>query len=226
MRLQKYMAESGVASRRKAEEMIEAGKVSVNGVVVTRMGVLVDPEKDKVAVGGKRVEGQPKVIYAFYKPVGVTSTVVDAHAGQTIADFFPGQRVYPVGRLDKISEGLMVITNDGELANVLAHPRYEHEKEYEVILADGVQDVRRFGGRFVVNGDKLQPMRVSGVRSIGQGQWRINLTLKEGKKRQIREVARKLGYTVVRLKRIRMGRLRLATLKPGKWRVISRSDIL
>ena len=226
IRLQKFLAEGGVASRRKAEELIRLGRVMVNGKLVTQMGVLVDPAKDSIRVDGKPIAAKPKVIYAFYKPVGVTSTVADANASKTIADFFPKERVYPVGRLDKISEGLMVITNDGELANLLAHPRFEHEKEYEVILADGSQNIAKFGGRFKVNGEQLQPMRVSHIKSIGKDQWRINLTLKEGKKRQIREVARQLGYSVVRLKRVRIGKLKLATLKPGRWRVISRQDIV
>ena len=226
VRLQKFLAEAGIASRRKSEELMLPGRVMLNGKRADRLGTLVDPAKDKVQVDGKVVVGKPKVIYAFYKPVGVTSTVADAHAAKTITDFFPEKRVYPVGRLDKISEGLMVVTNDGELANTLAHPRFEHEKEYEVLIEGTTDNISKFGGRFVIDGYRLQPMKVSHVRLISKGKWRLNLTLTEGRKRQIREAARKLGYTVIKLKRVRMGKLRLATLKPGEWRVVSRADIL
>lgn len=136
VRLNKYLAEAGIASRRKADEIIVSGQVRVNGRIVTELGQQIDSLQDEIKYHGRVVKPVDALIFMFNKPVGVTSTMEDRHAEKTIADYFKGVgRVYPVGRLDKDSEGLILVTNDGALANQLTHPRYEHEKEYEVVIS-------------------------------------------------------------------------------------------
>ncbi len=226
-RLQKILAQAGVASRRKAEELIFKGLVKVNGRVVTTLGSKCDVSKDKVEYNGKLISLGEPVIYAFYKPAGVTSTMSDPHAKKTIADFFKGRRVYPVGRLDKYSEGLMLVTNDGDLALTLTHPRYEHEKEYEVLLQGKNDDnIPKLEQRFTIDGYRTQPMKLLEVKQKKEHQWLVGLVLKEGRKRQIRKVAEKLGYQVIDLKRVRIGKLKLGGLEPGRWREVRRQDII
>jgi len=226
-RLQKILAQAGIASRRKAEELITQGLVRVNGKIVTTLGTKVDIDKDNIEYNGRLVQLAEPVIYAFYKPAGVTSTMSDPHAKKTIADYFRGKRVYPVGRLDKYSEGLMLVTNDGDLALELTHPRYSHEKEYEVVVRGRSADnIKKFEQRFVLEGYRTQPMRLIGKEQLKKDQWLIKLVLKEGRKRQIRKIAEKLGYQVIDLKRVRMGKLKLGNLTPGEWREVKRQDII
>lgn len=226
-RLQKVLAQAGITSRRKAEELIAKGLVKVNGKVVTTLGSKVDPAQDKIEYEGQLIKKEEPVIYAFYKPAGVTSTMSDPYAKKTIADYFKGKRVYPVGRLDKYSEGLMLVTNDGDLALELTHPRYEHEKEYEVLLQGKVEDnIPKFEQRFKIDGYRTQPMKLLGADQVRGKQWLVRLVLKEGRKRQIRKIAERLGYQVIDLKRVRMGKLRLGDLQPGRWREVGRRDIL
>lgn len=226
-RLQKILAEAGIASRRKAEELILDGRVKVNGKVVAELGVKADPDHDKIEFNGKLIHKAEPVIYAFYKPAGVTSTMSDPNAKKTIADYFKGKRVYPVGRLDKYSEGLILVTNEGDLALELTHPRYEHEKEYEVIIrGKSDHNIIKFAKRFMLDGYQTQPMRLLHSKQIKPDQWIIQLILKEGRKRQIRKIAEKLGYQVIDLKRTRMGKLKLGDLQPGEWREVKRSDII
>lgn len=223
------MAECGIASRRGADDLIIRGKIKVNGKVVANLGVRIDPAKDKIKYQGKSLRPEAKLIFAFYKPKGVTSTVSDEHADETISDFFPKSlgRLYPVGRLDKDSEGLMIVSNDGELANKLTHPRYEHEKEYEVIIeGDDPSNVKKFVNRFKLDGYLTLPMQLSKFKKLKPKIWQMNLTLKEGRKRQIRIIADILGYQVIQLKRIRIGKLKLSDLSSGKYQAISEKDIL
>lgn len=216
-----------MASRRKAEALILDGQVKVNGKVVKELGTKADMEKDTIEYAGKIIRPAQKIIYAFYKPAGVTSTMSDPNAKKTIADFFKGRRVYPVGRLDKYSEGLMLVTNDGQLALELTHPRYEHEKEYEVILRGKQADnIPKFRQRFVLEGYRTQPMRLVTHEQIKKDQWLVRLVLKEGRKRQIRKIAEKLGYQVIDLKRIRVGKLLLGKLLPGEYREVKREEII
>lgn len=227
IRLQKFLADAGVASRRVAEGYIAAGRVTVDGKVVTEMGTKVGLGQ-KVALDGEAIKPRAdRVIYAFNKPRGVFSTMSDEYASKTIADFFPSSiRVYPVGRLDKDSEGLMLVTNDGALAHELMHPKHEHEKEYRVELAGQGKPVENFEKRYRLTTGQVQPMKVSGVRELGNHHKVVNIVLKEGKKRQIREVAKLLGYKVTKLQRIRIGKLLLGSLPPGKWKKVDRGDIL
>ena len=226
-RLQKILAEAGVASRRKAEELILKGLVKVNGRVVTELGTKAEFGVDKIEYAGKLVHKAEPVIYAFYKPAGVTSTMSDPNAKKTIADYFKGQRVYPVGRLDKYSKGLILVTNEGDLALELTHPRYEHEKEYEVVIRGKTpNNILKFRERFVIEGYQTQPMQLVRHEQIKKDQWLVKLVLKEGRKRQIRRIAEKLGYQVIDLKRVRMGKLKLGDLAPGEWREVNRGDII
>ncbi len=226
MRLQKFLASCGIASRRKAEELILAGKVTVNGRVVDKLGSQVEPA-DIVMFNGKELKAAEPVIFAFYKPVGVTSTTSDPHATRTIETYFKGLKVFPVGRLDKYSEGLMLVTNDGELAYELTHPKFEHEKEYEIeIIGRRPGGIAGFKNRFVIDGYKTQPMQLVKSVEVSSTKWHLTLVLKEGRKRQIRMVAEKLGYSVNKLKRTRIGKLTLGTLKPGEYKPIQKSMVI
>jgi len=229
VRLNKFLAECGIASRRGADDLIAQGKIKVNGRAVKELGIGVDPQKDKVEYWGRIIKPETKLIFAFYKPRGVTSTTADEHADKTIADFFPKSlgRLYPVGRLDKDSEGLMIVSNDGELANKLTHPRYEHEKEYEVIIGgDDPSNVKKFSTRFQLDGYLTLPMQLSKFKKLKPKTWQMNLILKEGRKRQIRRIADILGYKVLELKRIRIGKLKLGNLSFGKFQPLQEKDII
>lgn len=227
IRLQKFLAEAGIASRRAAENLIAEGKVMIDGVVA-KLGDKLEVGRHKVTVSGREVGGRSeKMIFAFYKPRGVVSTNADKYASKTIADFFTDMpRVFPVGRLDKESEGLILVTNDGTLANQLTHPRYEHEKEYEVELSGQGKDIKNFGKSYQLKTGSIRPMELVFSKKLTNGHWRIGLVLKQGRKRQIREVAEKMGYTVRKLKRVRIGKLKLGNLAPGKWKRVAREDII
>ncbi len=224
MRLQKYIAECGIVSRRKAEEFIKQGRVKVNGEVVTQLGTKIDPKEDKVFVNGKLASLRKKKLYLkIYKPRGVFSSCY--HRGEkTIVDFVRDlpYRLYPVGRLDKDSEGLMILTNDGALANKLMHPRYEHEKEYEVEVEKPISQrlIKRFEYGVEVDGKKTMSAKIKCV-----GLKKFFVTLKEGRKRQIRQTVREARNRIVRLKRIRIQNIELGDLKPGEFEYISSKDL-
>lgn len=226
-RLQKFLASSNIASRRKSEELILAGKIRVNGQVITELGTKVDPEKDTVEYQGQRVQSEALIVYAFYKPVGVTSTTADRHADKKVVEFFPSdQRIYPIGRLDKDSEGLMLVTNDGSLAQQLTHPKYAHEKEYEVTFQGDPTQIARLSQKHILDGSPIQPMTVAAVKRTAPNEFKVVLVLKEGRKRQIRRVAERIKLKVRKLKRTRIGKLGLGTLKPGEWRRVRREAII
>lgn len=223
IRLNKFLAEAGISSRRQADTLISSGLVKVNGKTIKKLGTQINPAKDTVEFEDKLLKPAKSLLFMFNKPIGVTSTLWDSHAEKTIANYFKDiGRVYPVGRLDKNSEGLILITNDGDLTNKLTHPRYEHEKEYEAII-EGKSDenIPSFSARFVLTGYKAQPMRIKFVKQINPKRWLVILILKEGRKRQIRRIAEKLGYTIINLKRVRVGKLRLGDLPPGKYKEIN-----
>ncbi|MFZ5879421.1 MAG: pseudouridine synthase [Chloroflexota bacterium] len=229
-RLQKILAQAGFGSRRACEQIIEAGRVRVNGYIAV-LGQKADPQKDKIAVDGKPVPAAEQLTYvALYKPRNVLSAV-EAEAGdsrQTVRDLVAlEERLYPVGRLDFDSEGLVLMTNDGELTNRLTHPRYGHEKEYRVLLArrpdeDQLNTWRR--GVILEDGYKTQPVNVWFESTSGKGAW-IRVTMGEGRKRQIRETGMLLGLPVVRILRVRIGTLRLGNLKPRQWRHLTAEEV-
>ena len=220
-RLQKYMARCGVASRRHAEDMIREGRVSVNREVVARMGVSIDPAKDRVAVDGKPIKpAEGLAYYLLNKPAGVVSTCQDPQRRKTVLDFLPvKERLYPVGRLDFETEGLLLLTNDGDLANKLMHPRYEIPKTYLVETAGYITEEKAAA---LKRGVRLEdgmtkPAKVK-IEYFSNEASRFYLTITEGRNRQVRRMCEALGLPVAYLRRTRMGFLDLRSLPPGTYR--------
>ncbi|PIR74542.1 MAG: rRNA pseudouridine synthase [Candidatus Magasanikbacteria bacterium CG10_big_fil_rev_8_21_14_0_10_47_10] len=245
MRLQKHIADCGVCSRRKAEEHISAGNVAVNGKTVTELGTKIDPAIDTVTVAGKNVQkknentNKKKYVYIILnKPTGYI-TSASSEQGASVLDLITRDncvgekkdllrtRVYPVGRLDKDSEGLVLLTNDGELTNTLTHPKYEHEKEYDVTvdmpLRQKEQAVLEKG--MIIDDAAVQGIVVKEQKNLGRRSV-VTVVLKEGKNRQIRKMFGALGYSILSLKRTRMGRLKLGVLPIGRWRYIRKDQII
>jgi len=227
-RLQKILARAGYGSRRSCEELIAAGRVRVNGHPVG-LGDKADAIRDKISVDGRPIEAVEKLVYvALYKPRGVISTVSEPDLRPAVRNLVPlPGTLYPVGRLDFDSEGLLLMTNDGNLANRLTHPRYEHEKEYRVLVArhpdqEQLDAWRR--GIVLEDGFHTAPAEVHMISKQGKGAW-LSITLKEGHKREIRETGKQIGLPVVRIIRIRIGTLRLGNLKPREWRYLTREEI-
>ncbi|MGC8873558.1 MAG: pseudouridine synthase [Chloroflexia bacterium] len=226
-RLQKILARAGLGSRRACEEMIRQGRVTVNGEVA-HLGDSADPTCDTIAVDGRPVEIPSAHTYILlHKPRGVLSTVRDTHGRPTVLDLVPSSsRLYPVGRLDMDSEGLMLLTDDGEVALRLTHPRYGHAKEYLVRVRGhpGRKALRRWREGIAVDGERTAPADVTVLRREADGTW-LRVVLREGRKRLIRRVAEALGHPVQRLIRLRMGPLELGKLKPGEWRHLTPEEI-
>jgi 23S rRNA pseudouridine2605 synthase len=227
-RLQKILARAGYGSRRSCEEIISAGRVRVNGKAVG-LGDKADVARDTITVDGHAVRKAEELVYVLlYKPRGVISTVTDPELRPAVRDLvdMPGT-LYPVGRLDFDSEGLLLMTNDGELANQLTHPRYEHEKEYRVLVArhpDAEQLEAWRHGVVLPDGYRTQPAGVYVEGKQGKGAW-LRVTLKEGRKRQIREMGLQTGLPVARIVRIRIGDLHLGRLKPKEWRLLTPDEV-
>lgn len=238
-RLNKFLSESGICSRRKADEHILAGKVSVNKKIITELGVKINPEKDEVMFLGKKVTlPRTFVYYAINKPRGVISTASDEKGRETVLDLVPKElRIYPVGRLDKDSEGLLLLTNDGELANILTHPKFEHEKEYLIRVRSqrskslSKEDIlyiqKRLVGGISIDGKSMK-MQSADIEQLTPNNCQINAILRTGYYRQIRRMCDKMGFEVVKLVRVRIGKLKLADLgiDLGKYREIKRGDII
>ncbi len=228
MRLQKFMAHSGVASRRKSEEIIAEGRVTVNGEKVTEMGVKIDPTSDTVRVDGRELEREKRRYIKLNKPTGVISSASDPRGRKTVVDYVDHlpQRLYPVGRLDYDSRGLILLTNDGRLTHIITHPTFEVPKTYEVevsgiLTSEALADLE--------DGIKLEdgmtaPTRLSEVGYSGENT-RFKMTLHEGRKRQIRRMCAEVGYEVLDLKRIKAGPIELGDLAPGEWRDLNREEI-
>jgi len=225
MRLGKYLAHAGVASRRAAEQMISAGRVAIAGEICTDPARDVD-DTSGVSVDGRLLAGaEPRVLYALHKPLGVLSTARDTHGRPTVVGLVPskGLRLYPVGRLDADSSGLIVLTNDGELANRLTHPRFEVGKTYRAKLGGGPPGPAAL--RLLREGIELEdgltaPAR---VRTLGDGQ--IELTIHEGRNRQVRRMCAAVGHPVLELVRTRFGPLTLGALQPGEHRRLSPVEV-
>jgi pseudouridine synthase len=233
-RLQKVLANAGVASRRKCEEMIAAGRVSVNGRVVTQLGTRVDPDRDEIAVDGEVIRLEKKLYILLHKPRGYISDTDDTADKRPALDLIPfKERLYPAGRLDANSEGLLFLTNDGELAHHLTHPRYEHEKEYlALVVGDPDESVLlRLRKGIWFEGERFRADRVEraarhqrfGVADHGET-W-LKIVLHEGKKRQIRHMCAAVGHPVLRLIRVRMGPLELGRLRAGEWRAVTTKEL-
>ncbi|MEJ2011903.1 MAG: pseudouridine synthase [Anaerolineales bacterium] len=228
IRLQKVLAQAGIGSRRACEGYIAAGRVNVNGQPA-QLGMKVDPQNDHITFDGEPIASAQKLVYiALNKPPGVLSSLKSQGGLPTVIDHVQvPQRVYPVGRLDKDSEGLILLTNDGELAEAYMHPRYEHEKEYRVLLdrRPSPAELKRWReGLQLRDGFLTSPAKVWIENPEGKMNW-VGVILKEGHKRQLRESARVLNLRVRRLQRIRIGPLELDDLKPGSWRYLRQEEI-
>ncbi len=238
VRVNKFIADAGICSRRKADEHIRCGDVLVNGEPAVP-GMKIDPATDRVTVCGKPLSAEPEqlVYYALYKPTGVVSTASDPHGRPAVTDLVPNRpRVYPVGRLDIDSEGLILLTNDGQLAHELMHPSFEHEKEYEVLVhhppAGLEQDriVAIFTAGIATDGELLRADQVS-VGNVSQQDSNtalLRIILHTGYNRQIRRMCEALGLSVIKLRRVRIGKLYLQSLglKPGEYREIDKAEVL
>jgi len=228
-RLQKYLAHAGVASRRTCEELITAGKVRVNGVVVTELGVKVDPSADRVEVNGKPVEQKEDKVYVLLnKPKGYVTTLRDPQGRPKVVDLLKDvdKRVYPVGRLDFDTEGLLILTNDGEMTFALTHPRHEIGKTY-IALVKGMPDndkLKRFRKGLRLADGVTAPARLKLLRKQG-GNTLLEITIYEGRNRQIRRMCETIGHPVLELRRTAMGFLQLGSLKNGEYRYLSKSEI-
>ena len=228
-RLQKIMAHAGIGSRRACEKIIEQGMVTVNGKKA-HIGMKADPQKDRIEVKGEVISRPAELVYiALNKPRGVISAAKSPDPRPTVLDLveYPG-RLYPVGRLDIESEGLILLTNDGSLANRLTHPRYGHEKEYSILVARPPDDKQLNAWRNGVvleDGYRTKPVKVRITGTKGKGTW-LKVILKEGRKRQIREMGRLTGLPIAKIIRTRIGSLNLGKLKPRQWRYLSPQEIV
>jgi len=227
-RLQKVLAHAGVASRRKSEDLIEQGRVTVNGRVVTQLGTKVDPTRDDIRVDGQRIQVTARKIYVMLnKPRGYLSVMEDDRGRKALGDLIlVPERLYPVGRLDATSEGLILLTDDGELANVLTHPRYSHDKEY-LVLVNGhpsSNTLQAWQRGVMLDGTPTAPAQVD-VLSRQKDATLLRIVMHEGRKRQIRNVASLLGHPVRELTRVRLGPLQLGDLASGQWRYLTPKEI-
>ncbi|PTM58637.1 pseudouridine synthase [Desmospora activa] len=227
-RLQKVMAHAGVASRRKCEELIRLGRVQVNGHPVTELGRRVDPIKDRIQVDGREIRQESKRYFLFYKPRGVITSLSDPHGRRVVTDFFRevDQRVYPVGRLDYDTEGLLLLTNDGELANRLAHPRHEVDKVYQarVVGHPGEEALQRLRRGIKLEDGWTAPAQVRLLEKEEKGSW-LELIIHEGRNRQIRRMLKAIGHPVRRLIRTQVAFLTLDGLRPGRHRELKPAEV-
>jgi len=235
-RLQKVLAEAGVGSRRACEELIELGEVTVNGTVVRDLPAWVDPQRDRIIVSGRRISARTRNIYVMlFKPRGVITTNEDPEGRPRAIDLVrhpSGARLFPVGRLDLDSSGLLIMTNDGELANHLTHPRYGVHKAYEVMIrgsltADEVAELEKGIYLFDKRTGEAQRTRSVRLKLLKRDRERtlILMELREGRNRQIRRMMASLGHPVKKLRRVSMGPLRLKGLAPGEWRELTAPEI-
>ena len=228
VRLQKLLSEAGVASRRAAEKLIVEGRVKVNGQAVTQLGSKVDPDHDEVSVDGKAVRSQRKYYIALNKPRGCVCSRKDEHDRPTVYELLPKewQSVYSVGRLDFGSEGLLFLTNDGEFALRLTHPRYGVRKRYVTTVEGRVEEtmLKQLERGVFHDGERLKAERAWLVSSSGT-QSVVELELAEGKNREVRRMFESLGLTVKRLVRTQIGKIKLGELKSGRWRTLTPTEI-
>ena len=222
VRLQKFLSAAGVCSRRKGEELIVAGQVAVNGETIVELGTKIDPSQDLVEVDGKAIQSTHALIYiALNKPKDYVTSC--SHPGEkVVVDLIDiSERIYPVGRLDKDSTGLLLLTNDGRIHHRLSHPSFDHEKEYDVTVARPISDgaLKKMSDGLPLMGAKTRPARITRISPK-----RFRIVLQEGKNRQIRRMVRKVGNDVTRLQRRRFASIKLGNLPLGKWRYLRPSE--
>jgi 23S rRNA pseudouridine2605 synthase len=228
VRLQKYLADSGLASRRASEQVIREGRVEVNGETVTELGTKVDPAQDKVTVDGTPVRAKRKLYVALHKPRGLVCSRNDELGRATIYELLPREwsHLHSIGRLDFNSEGLLFLTNDGELSLRLTHPRYGVHKKYVATVEGRIDDamVKEFTRGVWHEGEKLKAEKARLISS-SKSQSVIELDLAEGKNREVRRMFETQGRIVKRLQRIQIGKIKLGELRPGKWRTLTEPEI-
>jgi len=227
-RLQKILSRAGLASRREAERWIEEGRVEVNGRQVRRMGEAADPERDEVRVDGRRVRPyRRRLVVALNKPRGVITSMRDPQGRPTVRDLLKRvrERLYPVGRLDYHSEGLLLMTNDGDLAAHLMAPRSHCPKVYEVKVRGIPTDevLKRLSSGIVLRGRRTLPARLQYLKGR-QNAW-LEVRLVEGRKNQIREMLKRVGHPVLKLRRVRIGSVGLGSLRPGSYRILTDREV-
>ncbi|NLZ49978.1 MAG: rRNA pseudouridine synthase [Clostridiales bacterium] len=227
-RLQKYMAHCGVASRRKCEELILDGKVKVNNQIVKELGTKVNPSMDKVEVDGVLIKPEERKIYiALNKPVGYVTTVKDEKNRKTVLDLVKvEERIYPIGRLDYNTSGLLLLTNDGEVYNKVIHPRQSINKVYIALIKGHLTDkkIELFSKGIDIGGYITAPAKIRILKKF-ENSSEVEITIHEGKNRQIRRMCEKIGNPVIQLKRIKIGDIKLEGLAIGKWRYLSEKEI-
>ena len=223
LRLQKFLSSAGFCSRRRGEMIIREGRVRVNGQIITELGTKIDPDKDSVEVDNQVLTRQQHHVYiALNKPKSYVTTCSQKNR-KVVTDLVDIHvRIYPVGRLDKDSTGLLLLTNDGNLHHQLLHPSFDHEKEYDVHVAMPIsdKDLKQLASGVMVLGAKT---RKAGIKRVSQKRFRIRL--KEGRNRQIRRMVQKVGNQVIALKRIRVANIRLGNLPEGTWRYLTKKEI-
>ena len=227
MRLQKYLADAGIASRRKCEQLIEEGRVKLNGSVA-EIGMNVN-DGDVVTLDGKRVRANnERVMIAFYKPKNVICSNAEEEDRKKVTDFFKDlpYRLYTVGRLDYDSEGLILVTNDGDAANRLMHPRYGLSKTYNVLCSGRFTDaeIHTLASGVMLEDGMTAPARVKLLRETDNGNTELSITIHEGRNRQVRRMVAAVGHDTLRLVRVSIGKLTISGLKSGQWRFLSREE--
>lgn len=229
MRINKYLASCNVASRRKCEEIISKGKVEVNGQVIKELGTIIDTKKDKVKVYGKlvNIDGK-KVYYMLNKPSGVISASKSKYGETTVVDLIDKKehRLFPVGRLDKDTTGLIILTNDGDFAYKLTHPKFEKAKTYEAKIKGRIDSkgIQRLEKGVSIDGRKTAKAKVKLIKMIGSNSL-LEITLIEGRKRQVRKMCERVGHEVLQLKRISENGLQLKDLEEGQYRKLTKNEI-
>jgi 23S rRNA pseudouridine2605 synthase len=231
IRLQKVIAQAGIASRRKAEQLIENGLVKVDGKIILEQGVKVDLDKNKIEVEGKLLKPNknvPTLMYALYKPRNCLTTLDDPRGRETIVRYFPDikNRLFPVGRLDYDSEGLVLLTNDGELAHNITHPTKHIWKQYFVKIKGKISqaEIKKLLPGPRIEGRKRQPVRIRLLHYINEKSWLV-VSLQEGIKHHIKKMFKEIGYNVQKIKRFQIGNLTLEEMKPGETRLITKDEL-
>lgn len=229
IRINKYLSQCGIASRRAAEELIDQGRVRINGEVLDRQGVKVDVEADVVEVDGTQVQPVPHNVYVLLnKPVEVVTTLDDPQKRPTVKHLVKDviARVYPVGRLDYDTEGALLLTNDGELAHRLTHPKWQVEKVYEAKVVGRFleADAKKIEEGIVLEDGATGRAKVDVLEATPKYSW-LKLTLTEGRKREVRQLCKAVGHPVLKLKRVSFGGIVVGSLKPGQWRMLTSEEI-
>ncbi len=227
-RIQKIIAHAGICSRRKAEKYIAEGRVKVDGELVTQPGLKVDPQKTIITVDGKPLQEEKKIYILLHKPRGYVTTLSDPQGRPIVTDLLPEiqERLFPVGRLDLDSEGALLLTNDGALANQVLHPRFEVNKTYEATLQNlpKKSDLQKLEQGIVLDGKKTWPAQLR-ILKKKKDVAVVEIIIHEGKKRQVRKMFQAVGHPVIRLKRTSYGRLQLKNLPEGSYRFLDQNDV-